>query len=156
MGKLKYVPFYSLKREKFLFWGPFLESTEDFSGHEKPLIILRFAYSGKLVFSHFVKGIKILITGEFRASRRLCFEDINRIMSLEKHPKSFGIFENRAPGPELRIASRAESVIRRFTFHTFSFDAVNLSIFASRIWTSRLELEFLQNLETRDHARDST
>ena len=111
VGKLKYFPFYSLKRENFLFWGPFLESTEGFSGHEKPFIKLHFAYSGKLVFSYVVKGIKILITGEFRASRRLCFEDIKRIMSLEKHPKSFGTFEKRAPGPELRIASRAESAI---------------------------------------------
>ena len=35
-------------------------------------------------------------------------------------------------------------------------ESVNLSIFASPIWTSGLEPEFPQNLETRDHARDST
>ena len=95
IGKLKNFTFYSLKRENFRFWGPFLESTEDFSGHEKPFIKLRFAYSGKLVSIYVAKRIKISITGEFRALRRLWFEDIKRIMSLEKHPKSFGTLEKR-------------------------------------------------------------
>ena len=43
------------------------------------------------------KGIKI--TEKFGASRRLRFEDTNRIMSPEIHPKSFGTFEKQAQGP---------------------------------------------------------
>ena len=101
VGKLKSVPFDSLKRENFFFWGPFLESTEGFSGHENPFIKLRLAYSLKLVFSYVVQGIKISITGEFCALTSLCSECIKRIMSLEKHPQSFGTFEKRAPAAEI-------------------------------------------------------
>ena len=54
-------------------WGPFLEIPE------KPLVKLRPTYSVKLVFSYVVKGIKIKITAKFRASKRLRFEDTNRI-----------------------------------------------------------------------------
>ena len=42
---------------------------------EKPFVKLRPAYSVKLVFSYVVKGIKIKITAQFRASRRFRFED---------------------------------------------------------------------------------
>ena len=49
-----------------------------------------------------VKGIKIKITAKFRASRRLRFEDTKIIMSPEMRPKSFGIFEKRAPGDRKR------------------------------------------------------
>ena len=67
-------------------------------GPEKPFVKLRPAYSVKLVFSYVVKGIKIKITAKFRASRRLRFEDTERIMSPEMRPKSFGTFEKLAPG----------------------------------------------------------
>ena len=68
-------------------------------GPEKPFVKLRPAYSVKLVFSYVVQGIKIKITAKFRASRRLRFQDTNRIMSPEMGPKTFGTFEKRAPGP---------------------------------------------------------
>ena len=72
-------------------------------GPEKPFVKLRPAYSVKLVFSYVVKGIRIKITANFRASRRLRFEDTKRIMSPEMRPKTFGTFEKRAPG---HIASK--------------------------------------------------
>ena len=54
---------------------PFLESPENFScPKSKNTVKLRPAYSVKLVFSYFVKGIKIKIAAKFRASRRLRFE----------------------------------------------------------------------------------
>ena len=71
--------------------GPFLEIPE------KPFIKLRAAYSGKLVFSYVVKGIKIKITAKFCASRPFGCEDTKRIVSPEMRPKSFGAFEKRAP-----------------------------------------------------------
>ena len=37
-------------------------------------------------------------TAKFRASRRLRFADIKRMMSPEMSPKSFGTFERQAPG----------------------------------------------------------
>ena len=78
--------------------APFLESPENFSGtNEKQFVKLRPAYSVKMVFSYLVKGIKIKITAEFGASRRLRCEDTKRIMSPEMRPKSFGTFEKRAP-----------------------------------------------------------
>ena len=64
----------------------------------KAFVKSRPAYSVKLIFSHVVKGIKIKITAKFRASRRLRFEDTKRIMSPEIRPKSFGTFEEQAPG----------------------------------------------------------
>ena len=64
--------------------GPFLEIPE------KPLVKLRPAYSVKLVFSYVVKGIKIVITAKFRASKRLRFKDTTRISRPEMRPKSFG------------------------------------------------------------------
>ena len=72
-------------------WGQFLESPE------KPFVKLRPAYSVKLVFSYVVKGITIKITAKFRASRRLRFEDTERIMSPEMPPKKFGTFEKWVP-----------------------------------------------------------
>ena len=48
------------------------------------------------------------IIAKFRASRRLLFEDTERIMSPEMHPKGFGTFEKRAPG-EWAIRSWAEN-----------------------------------------------
>ena len=71
-------------------WGPFLESPE------KPFVKLRPAYSVKLVFSYVVKGIKIKITANLRASRRLRFEDTKRVMAPEIRPKRFGTFEKQA------------------------------------------------------------
>ena len=62
----------------------------------KAFVKSRPAYSVKLIFSHVVKGIKI--TAKFRASRRLRFEDTKRIMPPEIRPKSFGTFEEQAPG----------------------------------------------------------
>ena len=67
-------------------------------GPEKSFVKLRLAYSVKLVFSYFVKRIKIKITSKFHASRRLCFEDTKRIMLPEMRPKHFGTFKKRAPG----------------------------------------------------------
>ena len=40
-----------------LSWGPFLLSLENLFGPEKPFIKLPLAYSVKLVFSYFVKGV---------------------------------------------------------------------------------------------------
>ena len=51
----------------------------------------------KLVFSYFVKGIRININATFRASRRLRFEDTKTIMSAEMRPKSLRTLEKRAP-----------------------------------------------------------
>ena len=78
--------------------GPVSRKSGELFGPEKPFAKLRPAYSVKLVFSYVVKGIKIKITAKFRASRRLHFEDTNRIMSHEMRPKSFGTFEKQAPG----------------------------------------------------------
>ena len=61
---------------------------------EKPSVKLRLAYSVKLVFSYVVKGIKILITANFCASRRLCFEDTKRKMSLGNTRKVSGLSRN--------------------------------------------------------------
>ena len=44
------------------------------------------------------KGNKNKNNCKFRASRRLSFENTNRIMSPEMRPKSFGTFEKQAPG----------------------------------------------------------
>ena len=74
------------------------EQSRKLFGPEKPFVKLRPAYSVKLVFSYVVKGIKMKITAKFRASRRLRFEDTERIMSPEMRPKSFGTFEKLAPG----------------------------------------------------------
>ena len=64
----------------------------------------------KLVFSHFAKGIRINITAEFRALRRLHFEDTKTIMSAEMRLKSLRTLEKRAPellGPvDLREINR--------------------------------------------------
>ena len=38
------------------------------------------------------------VTVKFRASRRLRFGDTKKIMSPEMGPKSFGTFEEQAPG----------------------------------------------------------
>ena len=78
--------------------GPVSRKSRELFGPEKPFVIVRPAYSVKLVFSYVVKGIKTKITAKFRASRRLRFEDTKRIMSREIRPKSFGTFEKQAPG----------------------------------------------------------
>ena len=85
--------------------GPVSRNTRELFGPEKPFVIVRSAYSVKLVFSYVVKGIKTKITGKFRSSTRLCFEDTKKIMSPEIRPKSFGTFEKRAPG-RLFLASK--------------------------------------------------
>ena len=76
--------------------GPVSRKCRKLFGPEKPLVKLRPPYSVKLVFSYAVKGIKIKITAKFRASRRLRFENTNRIMSPEMRPKSLGTFKKRA------------------------------------------------------------
>ena len=83
--------------------GPVSRKSRERFGPEKPVVKLRPAYSVKLVFSYVVKGIKIKITANFRASRRLRFEDTKKIMSPEIRPKSFGTFEKQAPGVNTRI-----------------------------------------------------
>ena len=75
-------------------------------GPEKPFLKLRLAHSVKLVFSYVVKGRKIKITAKFRALRRLRFENTKRTMSPEMRPKSFGSFENRAPGEQSQCLSK--------------------------------------------------
>ena len=67
-------------------------------GPEKSFVELRLAYSVKLVFSYFVKRIKIKITSKFHASRHRCFEDTKRILLPEMRPKPFGTLKKRAPG----------------------------------------------------------
>ena len=54
---------------------PVSRKTGKLLGPEKPFRKLPPAYSVKLVFPYVVRGIKIKITAEFRASRRLRFED---------------------------------------------------------------------------------
>ena len=90
--------------EPFSDLGPVSRKSRKLFGPEKPFVKLRPAYSVKLVFSYVVKRIKIKMTAKFRASRRLRFEDTNRIRSPEMRPKSSGTFGKR--GPEV--------------FHTFS------------------------------------
>ena len=85
--------------------GPVSRKYRKLFGLEKPFLKLRPAYSVKLVFSYFVKGMKIKITAKFHASRRLHFEDAKRIMSPEMRPKSLGTFEKQAPG-ERRTAAQ--------------------------------------------------
>ena len=82
--------------------GPVSRKSRKRFGPEKPFVKLRLAYSVKLVISYVVKGIKTKVTANFRASKRLRFEDTKRIMSPEMRPKSFGTFEKRAPVPRLR------------------------------------------------------
>ena len=89
--------------------GPVSRKSRKLFGPEKPFVKLRPAYSVKLVSSYVVEGIKIKITAKFRASRFLRFEDTNRIMSAEMHPKSFGTFEKRAPrSRELSINGKTQ------------------------------------------------
>ena len=90
--------------------GPVPRKSRELFGPEKPFVIVRPAYSVKLVFSYVVKGIKTKITAKFRASRRLCFEDTKRIMSPEIGPKSFGTFEKQAPGPVTEISVFATEI----------------------------------------------
>ena len=78
--------------------GPVSRKFRRLFGPENPFVKLRPAYSVKLVFSYAGKALKIKITAEFGASRRLRFEDTKRIMSPEIVPKRFGTFEKRAPG----------------------------------------------------------
>ena len=76
--------------------GPVSQKSRKLFRPEKPFVKLRPANSEKPVFSYVVKGIKIKITGKFRASRRLRFEDTKRIMSSEMRAKSVRTFEKRA------------------------------------------------------------
>ena len=61
--------------------GPVSQKSRRLFGPEKPFVKLRPAYSVKLVFSYVVKGIRIKITANFRASRRLRFEDTNNYVT---------------------------------------------------------------------------
>ena len=81
--------------------GPVSRKSRKLFGPEKPFVKFRPAYSVKLVFSYVVKGIKFKTTAKFCASRRRRFEDTRGIMSPEMLPKSFGTFEERAPGPKV-------------------------------------------------------
>ena len=74
-------------------WGQIIRPVARFS-----TVKLRHTYSVKLVLPLVVKGIQIKITAKFRASRRLRFEDTQKIMSPEMRPKRFGTFEKRALG----------------------------------------------------------
>ena len=82
--------------------GLFLKSHEKLSG-PKSHVLLRPAFSVKLVFYvvklvvYVLRGIKIKISANFRATRRLRFEDAKRIRPSEMQPKSFGTFATRAP-----------------------------------------------------------
>ena len=87
--------------------GPVSRKSRKLFRLEKPFVKLQPAYSVKLAFLYVVKGIKIKITGKFRGSTRLRFEDTKRIMSPEMCPKSFGTFEKRAPGAEFRKSRKA-------------------------------------------------
>ena len=60
-----------------------------------------------------MKGIEIKITAKFRASRRLRFEDIKRIMRPEIRPKRFETFEKQAPELDSRIVVRVVFVKAR-------------------------------------------
>ena len=71
--------------------GPVSRKSRELFGPEKPFVQLRPAYSVKLVFSYVVKGIKIKITAKFRASRRLRFEDTERIVTRNT-PEKFRDF----------------------------------------------------------------
>ena len=86
-----------VKKSVVLEQGPVSRKSRELFGPEKPFVKSRPAYSVKLIFSHVVKGIKIKIMVKFRASRRLRFEDTNRIISPEIRPKSFGTFEKQTP-----------------------------------------------------------
>ena len=78
--------------------GPVSRKSRKLFGPEKSFVKLRRAYSVKRVFSYVLKGIKIKTTVKLLASKRLRFEDKKGIMQPEMRPKSFGIFEKRAPG----------------------------------------------------------
>ena len=65
------------------FQRPVSRKSRNLFGPKKPFIKVWAAYSVKLIFSYVVKGIKIKITTEFRATRHLCFENTRRIMSPE-------------------------------------------------------------------------
>ena len=74
--------------------GPVSRKSRKLFGPEKPFVKLRPAYSVKLILSYVVK--RIIITENFRASRRLRFEDTKRIMS----PKcSWKVLELSRKGP---------------------------------------------------------
>ena len=73
---------------KFGIQGSVSRKSRELFGPEKPFEKLRPAYSVMLVLSYVVKEIKIKITGKFRASTRLRFEDTKRIMSPENGPKA--------------------------------------------------------------------
>ena len=94
-GRAKFCSFY------FTVCGqaPVTQKSRELCGPEKPFVKVRPAYSVKLVFSYVVKGIKTKITANFRASRRLRFEDTKRTMSPEIRPKSFGTWET-GPRPQ--------------------------------------------------------
>ena len=97
VGKLKYVPFYSMKRENFLFWGPF---------HKTPTCL----------FWEAVLFIGCKDNKNFNNWRVSCLETplfwrYEENYVTRKTPEKFRDFRETAPGAELRIASRAESVI---------------------------------------------
>ena len=99
--------------------GPVSRRSRELCGPEKPFVKVRTAYSVKLVFSYVVKGIQTKITANFRASRRLRFEDTKRIMSPEIRPKSFGTFEKQAPGHPNSKLLRSFQVINQKRVRVF-------------------------------------
>ena len=107
--------------------GPVSRKSRELFGPEKPFVKLRPAFSGKLVFSYVVKGIKIKITAKFRASRLLRFEDTKRIMSPEIRPKSFGTFEKQAPDP--LPESGASFLLRLLLANIFVISKIQLVVY---------------------------
>ena len=75
--------------------GPVSRKSRELFGPEKPFVKLRPAFSGKLVFSYVVKGIKIKITAKFRASRLLRFEDTRELCHPKYARKVSGLSRNR-------------------------------------------------------------
>ena len=71
------------KVEYFANQGRVSRKSREFFGAKKPFVRLGPLYCVKVVFSYVVKGIKIKIAPEFRASRRLRFKDTKRIKSPE-------------------------------------------------------------------------
>ena len=98
----------SQKSRNFSGQGHVSRKSRELFGPEKPFVKLRPAYSVKLVFSYVVKGIKIKITANFRASRRLRFEDTENYVTRNT-PEKFRDF--RETGPRIQSVGACNSSI---------------------------------------------
>ena len=87
--------------------GPVSRKFRKLCGPEKSFVKLRTAYSVKPVFLHVVKGIKIKVTAKSRASRRLRFEDMKRIVTRNAPEKSSGLSRNRRQEPNILLIMQA-------------------------------------------------